>query len=818
MADTLAIQQDFNQLNVKDLLEARDLYHVHLMHKQNVVATAIGRYLMRNTESSHGSGKIAGAGAPKSNSALKPRPPKTLANSSIQDSSWPCVLVFVSQWVDPSSFGHGKGKWDPQNFVPPTIYMPDGRAVPVCVVLTELDQTDPGPVSELTFPSSLIGGGYPIVMNVQGQEHVASVGCLVTDGHLVYALTNRHVAGAPGERVFSILNGQRVEIGIASDKQLQRKPFQDVYSEWPGKNVYVNLDIGLVEVLDKTRWTAQIYGIGTMGNLADLSPENISLKLIDSKVRAFGCASGGMYGAICGLFYRYKAVGGFEYMADLLIGARNEKRENSPGGKDGNSSGKSRQPKPFATHPGDSGTIWLLETDDERGLMPLAVQWGGHVFLQGANASRMRFALSTCLSTVCNQLGVDVIRDWNIGAPEYWGAVGHYTIAGKAIDLLPEGALKNWMILNRDLITYPTKQVVDKTMKGLSTRPFVPLADVPDMVWKVGPHKRGGMKSPEHSNHFADMDQPRPGDGKTLLELCESDPDRYVSVREWQMYYDAVHDESRGLLPFRVWQIWDAMVRSASANDIASFICAAGILAHYVGDSCQPLHISFRFNGDPDRKVPTQVKDRDTKKWVEKDMPAGTGVHSAYEDAMVNFHINDINAGLMASGSVGASGVRPATSGHEAAKAVVVLMQQTFNAIQPLDIVNAFIAAQQKQLKPHQIADELWKSFGKATITVMLDGSRVLSQLWQSAWNAGQGNRSAAPRQLSQDDMVKLYTNPAFLPSHTLDTISQELSGSGAATTSRSNANARTSTGPARNGSRSRARPHRTRSKHPSGA
>ena len=37
----------------------------------------------------------------------------------------------------------------------------------------------------------------------------------------------------------------------------------------------------------------------------------------------------------------------------------------------------------------------------------------------------------------------------------------------------------------------------------------------------------------------------------------------------------------------------------------------AGILSHYVGDSCQPLHISYKFNGDPGhRLVTTTVRDR----------------------------------------------------------------------------------------------------------------------------------------------------------------------------------------------------------------
>ena len=38
---------DFSAVSVRDLLEAREAYHVHLMHLDNVVGTAIGRYLIR---------------------------------------------------------------------------------------------------------------------------------------------------------------------------------------------------------------------------------------------------------------------------------------------------------------------------------------------------------------------------------------------------------------------------------------------------------------------------------------------------------------------------------------------------------------------------------------------------------------------------------------------------------------------------------------------------------------------------------------------------------------------------------------------------
>lgn len=41
---------DFSSLSLKDLIEAGDLYHFHLMSKANVVGTAVGLYLIRDDE------------------------------------------------------------------------------------------------------------------------------------------------------------------------------------------------------------------------------------------------------------------------------------------------------------------------------------------------------------------------------------------------------------------------------------------------------------------------------------------------------------------------------------------------------------------------------------------------------------------------------------------------------------------------------------------------------------------------------------------------------------------------------------------------
>jgi hypothetical protein len=37
-------KRDYASLSVRDLIEARDAYHLHLSHLTNVTATAIGRY------------------------------------------------------------------------------------------------------------------------------------------------------------------------------------------------------------------------------------------------------------------------------------------------------------------------------------------------------------------------------------------------------------------------------------------------------------------------------------------------------------------------------------------------------------------------------------------------------------------------------------------------------------------------------------------------------------------------------------------------------------------------------------------------------
>lgn len=751
---------DFDSLSFRDLLEARDAYHVHLMNYPHVVATAVGRYRIRAEDSwpePDGTMKHKGTG------------PRTLGNSEVRPYSWPAILVFVDEWVDVAAFGKGK-RYDPSEMVPRTLYLPDGRKAPVCVTLVEKVAQAP-PTPDIRFPLNNIGGGNPIIADVQGREHVATISCLVSDGHRTYALTNRHVAGDPDEILYSRLGGRKVPIGRSSGKQLTRLPFAEVYRDCPGRDVFLNLDAGLIDIDNQNAWTARVHGVGTVGHLADLPPTRLSLSLVGCRVLGFGAASGRMEGEITALLFRYKSVGGFEYLADFLIGARGGR---GPGGR----GRRTRHHPELLTRPGDSGTLWLFDPIDPDPkpeghkdepppeYRPFGIQWGAQVFAEGGATS---YALATSLSTICNLLDLDLVRDWNLDQTDTWGSVGHFSIAFSVTACLTDTRLKTLMSRNAEVIS-PTKEaILSSKFKGMGSDDFVPLSDVPDMFWKPRVAKQGFARPMEGPNHFADMDQVREDDGQDLLHLTQDDA--FIDPDKWNAFYGSVSDiltgekiepKHRGLLPFRVWQIFNDMVRFAKAGKVAEFVCAAGVLTHYVGDACQPLHISYLHDGDPEQPVTRTVRHRNGTE-EEKVDPLGSGVHSAYEDAMVNAHREEILAGLAATPKVKAGEL--IQSGFEAAKATIGLMRTVFARIPPRKIVQFYIDS---DAKPKQLAEDMWEEFGDGTIECMKDGAHLLAVLWQSAWVAGGGDQTvpaSALKALTEQRAMKICQDDDFLPS-----------------------------------------------------
>jgi hypothetical protein len=706
----MAVGDRFAALSLHDLLEAREAYHVHLLRQRNVVATAVGRYLQRVDEDE--SRTLA------ERLALPPgeRPPRTLDRVEITHDSWPCVLVFVDHWMTADEI-----RTAPDEMVPRRLYLPDGRTVPTCVIYAPPAAAAAADAPLLNFPSRLLGGGYACLSDVQGRERVGSVGCLVSDGLKTYALTNRHVAGEPGTQLHTLRDGATVPIGVSAARSAGRLGFEQAYPGLPGSRMEVAIDAGLIELDDVREWTTQVFGVGQLSEMRDLGPEALSLDLIGTPVRAFGAASGALQGQLLALFHRYRARSGVEHVADAVVGPR-------PGDE------------PLRTRPGDSGTLWVVDDGASTPatgapappVQPLALEWGGERFAGEQASGSDPYALVTFLSTACRALDVEPVFDWNTGHELYWGEVGHYTIGARACDLVAPDALRDFFVANRERISFDLQAIVAGDYRTPRGTAFYPLSDVPDRVWKQ--RTRGMVRPHEGPNHFADMDDPLDG-GPTLLDLFAQDPET-VAPATWIDFYvrKGMTPRNMGLLPFRVAQLYRTIVDALGDDDDDSALAAAGVMSHYVGDACQPLHAS-RFH---DGRTPDEE-----------------GVHEAYETRMVGDHSAEIVAGL----DTVLAGAPPAAivSGHEAAGlAVVELMQRTFTRLPPETICDAF-------RRSHR-SDDLWAALGEATIACIADGCQTLAGLWSSAWEEA-GAAAPPARARDRDELVRRYLDPDFAPS-----------------------------------------------------
>lgn len=785
--DPLNLHYEYSQLSLADLLRARDNYHFHLMNKPNVIGTAVGYYLIRDDPAAK---KAAENGETRE---------RTFNNSSVRNDSWPCVLVLVSEWHHEEKFG-ADGHYDATDLVPKTLFMPDGQAVPVCVVKAEEylehNSWEPGAPPDVP-PAWGLGGGLPIRVDCQGVDHFATAGCLVTDGHYTYVLTAAHVCGDPNTPVRSRLRGGDVVIGYSAPQQINSVEFSTAYPDFPGRRTFSSVDAGLIRIHNINDWTSNIYGLPPLGPAEDVHEHNLSLRLIDRRVVGYGAASGLLTGRIKALFYRYRSVGGFDYVGDFLI---------SPEG------GKS-------SRHGDSGMIWNLEvihpsSDGDgdtkhrksRELRPLAMQWGGQVFADGEK--RSAFAVATNLSTVCRLLEVRLVEDVARGVSGYWGRIGHFSLAAFAIDLVDDPKLKKLMAANLDLLSFDPQAVaggkaLEKQLAAdEKAGGFVPLADVPDDIWKKppptwrngrvggrdiqpGPH---GSTGPEHPNHYADIDDPYPPTNKTWRAQCLESEDN-ISPAAWRKHYadisayckqngdDALarqyHDVNhQGLLPLRVWQLFDASTELLKQGDLVGFLTAAGINAHYIGDASQPLHASILANGDP-RKLTDRV-DKEGKPVMYAE-----GVHSVYETQMLTRKSKEL-VELIAAKVPSEHGLDLCTNGKDAAKATLVLMDDVATILPPRTILDSFEKHLDDGRAHVSTMDAMWSELGDQTAEIIVRAARTLAMSWDSAWKLGHGKKIADAElvRLDQDEVKKRYCDKSFVPSLTLEHIDSELTGS----------------------------------------
>lgn len=715
--------QNFSSVSLEDVLEAREHYSVHLANLPNVVGTAVGRYRARIRDKRKPE-EIAKGGTVNLG-------PKTLSNSRMHKWSWPCVLVFVSEWVKPEVFAKF-----PERAVPPVLYLPDGRAIKTCVVQVEMRKRNLPAEKLITSASVALGAGSQLFANAQERVRLGVVTCLVTDGGLVYALASGHVLKPSGTSLRAQLRGRVKTIG-ASRRIVETLPLSEAYPGYAGTRTDVTIDAGLLEVDNLHEWTSEFAGIRAMGPPIDLAPNTLNLELIGCPL--FTLLPGGIRveGEVHGLFYRHTTVAGVSQVTELLIGPR-----------DGGS---------VQTRPGDSGVLWFWDhladksfEDDgpaanrlcEGKFSPIAIQWGGHGF-QLTDQTTMEFALASGLSTVCKSLGVQVVRDWDSFESRYWGKVGHYKVAAMACTLLQSAKAKRLFQANLKRIGVDDTDISSGELP-MKSDDFIPLADVADLYFRA-------KRKKDDANHFADMDEAAPSGpykGKTLLQLWKTTPSSRTPAA-WTTFYDAFQpkraDKHRGALPFRIKQLYEEMVDYVQQGDVAEYVCVAGLLAHYAGDACQPLHVSYLHHGEPGDAT-------------------DDAVHAAYEDKMLTKFAPDVVIEVTNRAKrVKASELF--TGGEGAADAVIGLMQRTVKKLPPEKVLDTF----NQSIGQGQL-DKMWEELGEATIERLVDGAHTLALIWQSAWTEGGGEKVG---KIAQTKLVeipvrtlkKLYQNKTFAES-----------------------------------------------------
>ena len=98
-------------------------------------------------------------------------------------------------------------------------------------------------------------------------------------------------------------------------------------------------------------------------------------------------------------------------------------------------------------------------------------------------------------------------------------------------------------------------------------------------------------------------------------------------------------------------------------------------------------------------------------------------------------------------------------------------MRTVFRRVPPPKIVQFFV---ESDVKPKQLAEDMWEEFGDGTLNCMQDGVHLLAVLWQSAWVAGDGDDTvpaSALKALTRQKVMSICRDSAFLPSTSVGKI-----------------------------------------------
>jgi hypothetical protein len=192
--------------------------------------------------------------------------------------------------------------------------------------------------------------------------------------------------------------------------------------------------------------------------------------------------------------------------------------------------------------------------------------------------------------------------------------------------------------------------------------------------------------------------------------------------------------------------MYKQMVQSLQQGSVAEFICAGGTMTHYLGDACQPLHVSFLHHGRPGH-------------------PEEEDVHAVYETRMLDRFAADIIAGV--NETLKSKKAKPEVKGgKEAALRVIKLMRSTVKALPPLKVIEAFNAIDGGKER----TEHMFEVLGKKTSETIAAGSFCLAAIWESAWKEGKGNSLATAKlgPVDRSELKKLYNTTGFVESFRL--------------------------------------------------
>jgi hypothetical protein len=187
--------------------------------------------------------------------------------------------------------------------------------------------------------------------------------------------------------------------------------------------------------------------------------------------------------------------------------------------------------------------------------------------------------------------------------------------------------------------------------------------------------------------------------------------------------------------------MYDEAVAYLKKGKIAAFVCAAGLMAHYAGDSCQPLHISQFHDGEHE---------------------ADRGVHSAYETQMLDSNRAELVEGV--NRALNGWRAKPEIKGgHAAAVRTVKLMRAAHSKLPPREIIEVFREASGPKA--------MWEPLREKTIATLVQGCKNLAVLWETAWEEGGRSKIAAAdlQAIPKRMLTTLYNRRDFAEAMWLD-------------------------------------------------